>query len=249
MFDICLGNNKLLVLKKIIFIMKYNKINKLRTNNTYLDFDLQTRPVHYDFSYKKPFPSQKTIEQLLNEGYVGIDYKLVYDHAFAAVAYKFRNEIKWIISNRLEPEIWLMTKDKQALQKLADFMLSKFSWSPVIYQEIPEEAFIFTPKNNTERAAIEATISGEYGWQGSLYALELYEYQDNEAGFIFATKPLDSPDQEWLLVRLNFIDYTGSWSHHDGTIEQVYYIWKENIELVEPNYKPTTDEILDAIKD
>ena len=234
---------------KIIFIMKQNKLNKLRQNNIYIEFDLQARPVHYDFSYKKPFPSQKTIEQLLNEGYVGIDHQLVYDQAFAAVAYKFRNEIQWTISNRLESEVWLMTKDKMALQKLAEFMLSKFSWSPVIYRDIPEQAFIFTPKNNTERAAIEATISGEYGWQGSLYALELYEYQDNEAGFIFATKPLDSPNQEWLLVRLNFIDYTGSWSHHDGTIEQVYYIWKENIELVEPNYKPTTDEILDAIKD
>jgi hypothetical protein len=239
----------LLAFNQIIFVMKQNKKNKSRQSNTCINFDLKARPVHYDFSYKKPFPSQKTIKQLLSEGYIGIDHKLVYDHAFAAVAYKFRNEIQWTISNRHEPEVWLMTKDNMALQQLAEFMLSKFSWSPVIYKDIPEEAFIFTPNNNTERAAIEATISGEYGWQGSLYALELYEYQDNEAGFIFATKPLDSPNQEWLLVKLNFIDYTGSWSHHEGTIEQVYYIWKENIELAEPNYKPTTDEILDAIKD
>ena len=111
---------------KIIFIMKQNKLNKLRQNNIYIEFDLQARPVHYDFSYKKPFPSQKTIEQLLNEGYIGIDHKLVYDQAFAAVAYKFRNEIQWTISNRLESEVWLMTKDKMALQKLAEFMLSKF---------------------------------------------------------------------------------------------------------------------------
>jgi hypothetical protein len=226
-----------------------NKINKPRQNNACREFDLQSRPVHYNFSYKKPFPSSKNIEQLLGEGYVGIDHKLSEDNAFAAVAYKFRDQIKWTISNRHESEIWLMTRDKQALQKLSEFMLNKFSWSPMIYTDIPKEAFIFTPKNNTERAAIEATISGEYGWQGSLYGLELYEYQDNEAGFIFATKPLDSSDQEWLLVRLNFIDYTGSWSHHEGTIEQVYYIWKENIELAEPNYKPTTDEILDAIQD
>jgi hypothetical protein len=229
--------------------MKQIKVNKPRLNNAGIDFDLQTRPVHYDYSYKKPFPSSKSIEVLIKEGYVGIDHKLVYDNAFAAVAYKFRAQIKWTITNRLESDVWLMTKDKEALQKLSEFMLNKFSWSPMIYTDVPKEAFIFTPKNNTERAAIEATISGEYGWQGSLYALELYEYQDNEAGFIFATKPLNSPDQEWLLVRLNFIDYTGSWSHHEGTIEQVYYIWKENIELAEPNYKPTTDEILDAIQD
>ncbi len=210
---------------------------------------LQSRPIHYDFSYKKPFPSQKTIEQLLSEGYIGIDHKLANDNAFAAIAYKFKNQIKWTISSQVEDEIWLMTTDKKALYRLSEFMLNKFSWSPMIYSAKPEEAFIFTPKNNTEKAAIEATISGEYGWQGSLYSLEFSEYQDNEAGFIFATKPLDSLQPEWLLVKLNFCDYTGSWSHHEGTLEQVYYIWKEKIQLSEPNYNPTPDEILDAIRD
>ncbi|MGB5632600.1 MAG: hypothetical protein WBM44_21995 [Waterburya sp.] len=229
--------------------MKNNKVNKPQQNGTYAGFGLQTRPKHYDFSYKKPFPSPKTIDELLSEGYVGIDHKLAEDNAFAAVAYKFQSQIKWTISNQLESEIWLMTTDKQALQKLSEFMLNKFSWSPMIYAAKPKKAFIFTPQNDTERAAIEATISGEYGWQGSLYSLELYEYQYQEAGFIFATKPLDSPEQEWLLVKLNFVDYTGSWSHHEGTLEQVYYIWKENIQLSEPNYKPTSDEILDAIND
>lgn len=229
--------------------MNKHKVNRPWQNSASIDLRLQPRPIHYDYSYKKPFPSEKNIDELLDEGYVGIDHKLIYDNAFAAVAYKFSNQIKWTISNRLESEVWLMTRDKEALQRLSKFMLQKFSWSPMIYTDKPQEPFIFIPKNNTERAAIEATISGEYGWQGSLYSLELYEYQDNEAGFIFATKPLNSPNQEWLLVRLNFIDYTGSWSHHEGTIEQVYYIWKENIELAEPNYKPTTDEILDAISD
>ena len=229
--------------------MQPKKVNKPQQNNTDTKLGLQARPIHYDFSYKKPFPSQKTIDELIKEGYVGIDYKLVHDNAFAAVAYKFRNQIRWTVTSHREAEVWLMTQDKQALKQLSEFMLNKFSWSPMIYDDKPKAAFIFTPKNNTERAAIEATVSGEYGWQGSLYSLELYEYQDNEAGFIFTTKPLDSAEQEWLLVRLNFINYTGSWSHHEGTIEQVYYIWKENIELSEPNYKPTTDEILDAIRE
>ncbi len=229
--------------------MQQKKVNKPQQNSFQSISGLKARPIHYDFSYKNPFPSQKTIDELLEEGYVGIDHKLANDNAFAAVAYKFKNQIKWTISNRLESEIWLMTTDKQALQNLAEFMLNKFSWSPMIYAAKPKEAFIFTPKNDTERAAIEATVSGEYGWQGSLYSLELYEYQDNEAGFIFTTKPLDSVEQEWLLVKLNFIDYSGSWSHHEGSLEQVYYIWKENIQLSEPNYKPTSDEILDAIQD
>ncbi len=210
---------------------------------------IHPRPKYYDFSYKKPYPSQKSIDELLNEGYVGIDSKLAQDNAFAAVAYKFKHQIKWTVSSQSDEEVWLMTTDKQALEKLSDFMLQKFSWSPMIYAAKPKQAFIFTPKNDTEKAAIEATISGEYGWQGSLYSLELYEYQDNEAGFIFATKPLDSTDQEWLLVKLNFSDYTGSWSHHEGSLEQVYYIWKENIQLSEPNYHPTADQILDAIKE
>ncbi|MGF1589934.1 MAG: hypothetical protein ACFCU7_11950 [Pleurocapsa sp.] len=229
--------------------MKGNQKNKQQQNSTLAMFRLKARPSYYDFSYKKPFPSPKTIDELLNEGYVGIDYKLAEDNAFAAVAYKFRSQIKWTMSSQLESEIWLMTTDKQALQKLSEFMLNRFSWSPMIYTAKPKEAFIFTPKNDTEKAAIEATVSGEYGWQGSLYSLELYEYKANEAGFIFTTKPLDSPQQEWLLVKLNFSDYSGSWSHHEGTLEQVYYIWKENIQLSEPNYNPTSDEILDAIND
>ena len=155
--------------------MKNIKVNKPQQKVIHAGFGLQTRPRHYDFSYKKPFPSQKTIDELLSEGYVGIDHKLAEDNAFAAVAYTFKNQVQWTISSQLESEIWLMTQDKQALHKLAEFMLNKFSWSPMIYATKPKEAFIFTPQNNTERAAIEATISGEYGWQGSLYALELYE--------------------------------------------------------------------------
>lgn len=229
--------------------MQDDQVNNLSYSATDTETHLKARPIHYDFSYKNPFPSHKSIDQLLQEGYIGIDHKLAHDNAFAAMAHKFKNQIRWIISSQLETEIWLMTTDKKALYKLSEFMLKKFSWSPMIYTAKPEEIFIFTPQNATEKAAIEATISGEYGWQGSLYSLELYEYQDDEAGFIFATKPLGSTNQEWLLVKLNFSSYTGSWSHHEGTLEQVYYIWKEKIQLSEPNYNPTPDEILDAIRD
>ena len=229
--------------------MNNSKVNKRRLDKADTKSIIKARPIHYDFTYKKPFPSPKTIDELLQQGYVGIDRRLADDNAFAAVAYKFGDRIKWTISNQEKSEVWLMTTDKQALQKLSEFMLNQFSWSPMIYTAKPEKAFIFTPQNDTERAAIEATISGEYGWQGSLYSLELYEYRDNEAGFIFATKPLDSPQPEWLLVKLNFTDYTGCWSHHEGTLQYVYYIWKENIQLSEPNYNPTADEILDAIRE
>lgn len=211
---------------------------------------LLDRPIHYDFSLKKPFPARKTLEELLAEGYVGVDYRLATNHVFAGIAYKFRNQIKWTISQPNEDEeIWLMTTDKKALQQLAEFMLEKFNWSPIIYKEKPLAPFIFIPKNSIERAAIEVTISGDYGWQGSLYSLEIHERQEKEVGMIFATKPLDSPNQEWLLVKLNIDECTGSWSLHHSTLEQVYYIWKENITLAEPNYEPTSDELLDAIRD
>ena len=212
---------------------------------------LKDRPIHYDFSLKKPFPSNKTIEQLLEAGYVGVTYKLAQDNAFAAAAYKFKQKIKWTITKPDEDEErGLMTTDIEELHQLLQFMLDKFNWCPMIYSlDEPEEIFIFSPKNNIEKAAIEATICGEYGWHGSLYSLEMQEYQDNEVGFIFATKPLSSSEPEWLLVQLNIHDYTGSWSHHKGSLEQVYYIWKEQIQLSEPNYHPTSDEILDALKD
>ena len=212
---------------------------------------LKERPIYYDYSLKKPFPAHKTIEELLNIGYTGVSHRLITDTAFAAAAYKFKDQIRWTITKADEDdEIGLMTKDIKELDCLLQFMLDKFNWCPMVYSlEKSAEVFIFNPQNDIEKAAIEATISGESGWKGSLYSLELYEHQDNEAGFIFTTKPLDSDDQEWLLVKLNFDDYTGCWSHHDGALENVYYIWKEKIQLSEPNYHPTTDEILDALKD
>ena len=212
---------------------------------------LKERPIHYDYSLKKPFPAKQTIAELLELGYTGVSHRLITDNAFAAAAYKFKDQIKWTITKPNEDdEIGLMTENTKELEKLLQFMLDKFNWCPMVYSLEPsEEIFIFTPQNDVEKAAIEATISGESGWRGSLYSLELYEHQDNEAGFIFTTKPPDSAKQEWLLVKLNFDDYTGSWSHHDGTLEEVYYIWKEKIQLSEPNYHPTADEILDALKD
>ncbi len=212
---------------------------------------LKDRPIHYDFSLKKPFPSNKSIEELLEAGYIGVASELAQDNAFAAAAYKFRNKIKWTITKSDgEQERGLMTTDIEELHQLLQFMLDKFNWCPMIYSlDEPEEVFIFIPQNDTEKAAIEATISGEYGWHGSLYSLEMQEYQDNEVGFIFATKPPNLPEPEWLLVKLNLENYTGSWSHHEGTFEQVYYIWKEQIQLSEPNYNPTPDEILDALKE
>jgi hypothetical protein len=203
-----------------------------------------------EFSLKNPYISNKTIAELLQEGYKGVDYELAKDNAFAAAAHKFKDCIKWTLSQGDDRERGLMTPDVEVLDKLLQFMLTKFSWCPTVYSlEEAEEVFIFTPQNDLEQAAIEATISGEYGWQGSLYSLELYEYEEREVGFIFATKPPESLEPEWLLVKLNFEENIVAWSYHDGSLEQVYYIWKEKIQLPEPNYHPTTDELLDALQD
>lgn len=204
-----------------------------------------------DSSIHNPFPLDKTIKQLLEEGYTGVDYELAADTAFAAVAHKFKDKIQWSRSKPDEDgEVGLMTTNQEDFDQLLDFMLEKFGWCPMVYSSVREpELFVFAPENKLEEAAIELTTSGEYGWQGSLYKLEYYAIDKNELCFIFSTNPADAEEQEWLLVTFNRTKNTRAWSIHDGTVEQVYYIWAEQIGIPEPNFKPTTDEILDALKD
>lgn len=95
--------------------------------------------------------------------------------------------------------------------------------------------------------AIELTTDGEYGWKGSLYRLAYVEKYQDKIGFIFATKPEDSEEQDWLLVQIELENNGRGWSVHDGTLEQVYYIMAEGIEIPEPNYNPTPEQIAEAM--
>jgi len=204
-----------------------------------------------EFSIQKPFLTNQTIDQLLKEGYIGVDLDLALDTAFAAAAYKFKKQIKWTRTQADEDgDIGLMTPNLVEFNQLLQFMLDSFGWCPQVYSsnESPE-IFIFEPKDELQKEAIFLTTDGEYGWKGSLYSLDYFSSTDNGniLGFIFATKPKDAEEQDWLLVEIDRQKNSRGWSVHLGTVEQVYYIWAERIGVPEPKYKPTTDEILDAL--
>lgn len=213
----------------------------------------QSAPADYDFSFKKPFLSNQTIEELLKEGYIGINYELVVDTACAAAAYKFQDKIKW---TRTQPDedgdIALMTPNLAEFDQLLEFMLDKFGWCPQVHSnQQTSEIFIFTPQNDLEKGAIAVTTDGDYGWQGSLYSLDYFDLakKQDTLFLIFATKPkTDDQEQEWLLVQIDRKRNSRSWSVHPGTLEQVYYIGAEKIGIQSPNFKPTADEILGSLE-
>lgn len=196
----------------------------------------------HDFSIQKPFVSNKTVDELLEEGYVGIDYENVKNTAFAAAADKFKVKIKWTKPRtNKDGETYIMTPDTEAFDQLCDFMLDKFGWYPAFSSSNHEEKeiFTFTPQNEVEEAAIEIVTSGERGWKGSLYSLEHFEHNQDDLCLIFATKPINSKEQDWLLYSINFKDKTGGWSVHNQTFKKVYQIWAEQIKLPKPNFNPS----------
>jgi hypothetical protein len=158
----------------------------------------QSASADYDFSLKKPFLRDRTIEELLEEGYIGVEYDFAADTAFAAAAHKFKDRIKW---TRTQPdedgEVALMTPNLAEFDQLLEFMLDKFGWCPPVYSnEESPDIFIFTPKNELEESAIALTTDGDYGWKGSLYSLDYVDtdQKPNVFCFIFATKPKDAQE-------------------------------------------------------
>ena len=199
-----------------------------------------------------PFISHATIEELLKQGYIRVDIEHRNNTTFAAAAQRFREEIWWTQTQpNANGEVGLMTLDTQTFNHLLDFMLRQFGWYPVVHTSESQPIYIFTPENHIEEEAIVLTTSGKYGWKGSLYSLEYLErYKDkDEICFIFATQPKEAKEQEWLLVQINTKTRNRSWSVHTGTLKQVYYIWAEQIKIPEPNFNPTTDDILDALEE
>jgi serine/threonine-protein kinase len=204
-----------------------------------------------EFSIQKPFIADQTIDQLLREGYIGVDLELAMDTAFAAAAHKFKKQIKWTRTQTDEDgDIALMTPNLVEFDQLLQFMLDSFGWCPQVYSSKKSpEIFIFEPQDEIQQGAILLATDGEYGWKGSLYSLNYVSSTENGniLGFIFATKPEDAEEQDWLLVEVDRQKNSRGWSLHSGTVEQVYYIWAERIGIPEPNFNPTTDEILDAL--
>ncbi|EAZ88330.1 hypothetical protein [Crocosphaera chwakensis] len=110
------------------------------------------------------------------------------------------------------------------------------------------ETYIFTPNNELEKQTIQLAITGEDGWQGSLYKLAYYEAYNQELCFIFAIQPQESLEQKWLLVQVNTKKQTRFWSVHEESLEKVYYFWAGNINISEPNFNPSSEELINAMR-
>jgi hypothetical protein len=184
----------------------------------------------YDFSIENPYTSDKTIEQLLKEGYIGVDASQILNKEFVLAANKFKGDIKWIKTcPNKDGDVALMTKNQKGFEQLLDFMLDKYGWCPPVYSvEEQPDIFIFTPQNELEEKAIPIAMKGECGWQGSLYSLEHFAVENNKICLIFATKPLEIKEQEWLLVTFNQSNKQRVWSVQSGEAKQVYLKWLEN---------------------
>ena len=207
----------------------------------------------YDFSFRNPFISDKTIDQLLEEGYIGVPYDFVADQAvFAAICQRFKDKVKWTkTAPDNDGDVGLMTSNVAEFYELTQFMMENFGWYPAYYsnQEV-DKPFIFTAKNEIEANAIKVATSGEYGWRGSLYSLDCFGMTRNSRHlcFIFATQPEGSGKQEWLFFRFDRAKNTTCWSVHPTNLKQVCYLWAEEIQVPEPNFNPTADEILNILK-
>jgi serine/threonine-protein kinase len=51
------------------------------------------------------------------------------------------------------------------------------------------------------------------------------------------------------LVQIDLKENTRGWSVHNGNLEQVYYIFAEEINIPEPNFNPTPKQILKIINE
>ncbi|MEH2052096.1 hypothetical protein [Nostoc sp.] len=152
-------------------------------------------------------------------------------HALIHMGYWTLRDVKNFTHAEACKELEVKTKDE-----LLKYLLTTFFHIGGVVKEIllekPEsssEVFIFTPQNELETAAIQITTKDDGGWQGCLYKLEYYATENDELCLIFATKPPDVKEQEWLLVIFNQTKGERYWSVHTGSLKQVYYKWAEKI--------------------
>jgi len=100
-------------------------------------------------------------------------------------------------------------------------------------------AYIFTPKNDLETAAIVLATQHENGWKGSLYSLEYFDRYLENTCFIFATKPQGSKNQEWLLLSINHRTTAKYWiALRAKSISEVYYNWARVVKKPDPFFDP-----------
>lgn len=96
--------------------------------------DQLLQSIESDYSIEKPHPSPKNIEQLVQEGYVGIDYQFVYTTALVVTARQF-TQIRWVKTAPNEAgKVGLMTIDLEQFDQLLTALQAQFNQHPTVYR-------------------------------------------------------------------------------------------------------------------
>ena len=106
-------------------------------------------------------------------------------------------------------------------------------------REQESEIYIFSPKTDLEEAAIAIAIEGHTGWKDALYSLDYVDRHLEHTCFIFATRPKDSKDQQWLLVNLDGRSGSKYWIVlGEKQLSEVYYAWAKVVGKPNPYFNP-----------
>ncbi len=106
-------------------------------------------------------------------------------------------------------------------------------------QKEEPKVYIFSPKTDLEEAAIAVAIEGSSGWKDALYSLDYVDRHLEHTCFIFATRPKESRDQQWLLVNLDGKSGSKYWIVlGEKQLSEVYYAWAKVVQKTNPHFNP-----------
>lgn len=126
---------------------------------------------------------------------------------------------------------------RQQILRLKLVTLERNKIKEALLKAKESKAYIFTPENDLEEAAIAVAVEGPAGWKDSLYSLNYFDRYLEHTCFIFATQPPENQEQEWLLV--NFDGRTGTkyWiALGEKVLSEVYYAWAKVVQKPDPQF-------------
>lgn len=127
----------------------------------------------------------------------------------------------------------------QNLPQLKSIRLERNKLKKVRIKHEKATAYIFTPKNDLEEAAIAVATEGSAGWKDSLYSLDYVDRYLEHTCFIFATRPKESKDQQWVLVNLDGRYGSKYWiALGEKELSDVYLAWAKVVQKPNPQFDP-----------
>jgi len=107
------------------------------------------------------------------------------------------------------------------------------------------DIYIFAPQNELEVAAIALAQAGDIGWKGSLYSLDYCDSYQDHTCYIFATRPAEAREQEWLLVSVDRRNEAKYWvTLGQKLLPEVYYAWAKVVGIPHPQFDPSLNELM-----